>query len=179
MTAKLDFLCELCPAGAFTAEPNQFTCTNCSGGTASDTVGAATAEACTRCRAGTISEEGSEQCFDCITYSDASVRPLDSAQIDVAQRSCQCELGHYRLATPLADFPDYLDFRCVPCAAGTFQEEGLDMPRCLACPVGSYSDKVASGSASDCKLCGGNPEGEAQFSQVAGAAACEVRPSPQ
>eukprot|EP00698_Gefionella_okellyi_P024182 TRINITY_DN845_c0_g1_i1.p1 TRINITY_DN845_c0_g1~~TRINITY_DN845_c0_g1_i1.p1 ORF type:complete len:1859 (+),score=311.04 TRINITY_DN845_c0_g1_i1:51-5627(+) len=145
---KINSVCSDCPAGSYNGSPNS--CTPCSGGTASNAIGASSASTCTTCAIGTYAAPGSSQCSTCAA---GGYCPSIGDWSPVL-----CAGGTYSAAAGATS-----SSVCAACNAGTYCNAGATAPS--TCPAGSFCppqcadpQQCAGGSysaaaASGCSTC--------------------------
>ena len=153
--ASIDFACESCPAGRYSAIAGSVNaCLRCARGTYQDGIGQDT---CKPCPKGTVTNSlGATSLEDCVKCGAGFYAPFDGMG-----ECIQCEKGTYGAA----DRPD--TSVCTPCGAGTYSlQYGSDsVDNCQPCQSGSYSMEgeqcqpceagtyQALASQSECDLC--------------------------
>jgi len=170
--ASLLFRCEACPPGTFSEEIDQLQCKLCPAGTANPESRSTSQDTCLPCESEAVSQDGSPRCYKCITTDD--VRPAAGTE-ERDNVFCGCKLGYYRQpdsTLPDTEHSEYLKFRCIPCAAGQYQDAGLNQPNCSMCPRGSYNPNTGAAAKTDCAPCGSGVDTFQGYTLDVGQAKC-------
>jgi hypothetical protein len=122
--------CQRCDAGSITATSGQYSCSQCSSGTKSNT----NLDSCIDCLVGQWSDAGATVCSDCMPGSFASA-PRSIACLD-------CPAGSFQSLSAASS--------CTNCQYGKFQQS-VGRSFCELCSEGSYTS--SSTTLLSCALC--------------------------
>ncbi|XP_013070411.2 uncharacterized protein LOC106057644 isoform X3 [Biomphalaria glabrata] len=152
--------CQFCPIGTYQSQSGQTSCTNCSGSSTTQQVGAYDSSSCkTKCPPGQYFVNIYNDCKNC---SIGYYQPLPGQFkcLDCPANTTTKYTGSVAYTDCSNDCPPGQEIgssnNCTPCAVGFYR--GVNDPHCQRCPAGLLTLNMSSTSLADC-VYADNPPG--------------------